>query len=880
MTTNELNNGVHPQSNHNNMSHHHPSQQHNQKSFENVYKIGDFAYYEESPITPYKICKIEELLKSSNGPNEVRLTFYLRREELSQTLLNNADKQIFGNYISVSKVLDVTEEIKKELDDYDEEKIRSLPSWMKDEKEEQTFHLRKYMDKLTKYQVKHRELFHNRESQCLPVDGIKGKCQVLTLDDEESLWDFVDIRTPLPHIKQSDHRQHVFFTQLTYDPHLKTLVNDRSEIRVGPKYQAEIPEMYADDEMEHYRNALYHPSTLVWDQPDNCSDMHVDRCVMLGKSIGMYARAIDTTHLSQMVNKKTLDQHVLSVKMKEEEKQENCRIRVNDVESEQQISNGTTYVNTTGEFPLLPTASFTLAAASRDLTLNRTYDILHLAEYDVEKMIKILIPKTGPRLFHDELEAWSIWETNLFEDAVERYKKEFFSIRNDVLPWKSLRSIIEYYYLWKTTNHYAEMKHRKSKNKEGKLKQIFIPEQHCQNFNPIPFNQKYSCLICKLCVERGTWYNCPHHLLNMISQKVHHSSSELSQEQHPFLINGNNDIKMICLTCIKYWKYYGGIRIPIGKSTVYSHDHNSDLANFDNRQFSEIARCEKNKNYIRNYTEQHRFTCSKCGRKFQTKNTFDQHSIHAHGKVEDVSAMLPSSMPPTNQIYFFMNSEKRCERLALYHSNNDVVQQIRRSSRVQSRINLNRTQSWKTIFKHLIRPVTANCKEENTTDDDKMEVTPSGENEETDDNLSEIEQQELKHRLISRFNKAIDNYNLKNQEFIDDENDLNEKNYPLLSKCKGLMMKNFNEKETESFQQFTETQTKPEDLVNSFQLWLTHQESSNYLKDYRNVQNKDSNSTKPSKLVEDLEKKCRFPITKKDPLEFFEKSSNILHFDQ
>lgn len=43
------------------------------------------------------------------------------------------------------------------------------------------------------------------------------------------------------------------------------------------------------------------------------------------------------------------------------------------------------------------------------------------------------------------------------------------------LPWKSLKSIVEYYYMWKTTDRYVQQKRIKAAEAESKLKQVYIP---------------------------------------------------------------------------------------------------------------------------------------------------------------------------------------------------------------------------------------------------------------------------------------------------------------------------------------------------------------------------------------------------------------------
>lgn len=43
------------------------------------------------------------------------------------------------------------------------------------------------------------------------------------------------------------------------------------------------------------------------------------------------------------------------------------------------------------------------------------------------------------------------------------------------LPWKTLKQIVEYYYMWKTTDRYVQQKRVKAVDAESKLKQVYIP---------------------------------------------------------------------------------------------------------------------------------------------------------------------------------------------------------------------------------------------------------------------------------------------------------------------------------------------------------------------------------------------------------------------
>jgi len=56
---------------------------------------------------------------------------------------------------------------------------------------------------------------------------------------------------------------------------------------------------------------------------------------------------------------------------------------------------------------------------------------LHRSEYDIGKAIGSLVPPGGPVLCRDEMEEWSASEANLFEEALDKYGKDFIDIRQD-----------------------------------------------------------------------------------------------------------------------------------------------------------------------------------------------------------------------------------------------------------------------------------------------------------------------------------------------------------------------------------------------------------------------------------------------------------------
>ena len=112
------------------------------------------------------------------------------------------------------------------------------------------------------------------------------------------------------------------------------------------------------------------------------------------------------------------------------------------------------------------------AAASRDITLFHAMELLHKCKYDFAKASLKLVEGSSPHLSTDQMEDWTTAEAGLFEEAMEKYGKGFNDIWTDFLPWKTVKNIVEYYYMWKTTDRYVQQKRVKAVESEHKLKQV------------------------------------------------------------------------------------------------------------------------------------------------------------------------------------------------------------------------------------------------------------------------------------------------------------------------------------------------------------------------------------------------------------------------
>lgn len=58
-------------------------------------------------------------------------------------------------------------------------------------------------------------------------------------------------------------------------------------------------------------------------------------------------------------------------------------------------------------------------------------DTLHKSGYSIEGALSSLVPASGPVLCRDEMEEWSASEANLFEEALDKYGKDFSDVRLD-----------------------------------------------------------------------------------------------------------------------------------------------------------------------------------------------------------------------------------------------------------------------------------------------------------------------------------------------------------------------------------------------------------------------------------------------------------------
>lgn len=420
----------------------------------NMYRVGDYVYFENSSSNPLLIRRIEELNKTANGNVEAKVVCFYRRRDISSTLIALADKH--------------ARELEEEMENPE---MANLP-----EKQ--------------KHQLRHRELFLSRQLESLPATHIRGKCCVTLLNETEALKSYLD-------------REDAFFYSLVYDPQQKTLLADKGEIRVGNKFQADITDLLNEGEEDD--RDLEKLEEKIWDPNSSLTEKQIDQFLVVARSVGTFARALD------------------------------CSSSVRQ-----------------------PSLHMSAAAASRDITLFHAMDTLHAAGYDMTRAIAALVPQGGPVLCRDEMEEWSASEANLFEEALEKYGKDFTDIQQDFLPWKSLTSIIEYYYMWKTTDRYVQQKRLKAAEAESKLKQVYIPNYNKPNPNQLSNNVKPALVNGAAgAVVPGAPGSGQTPGLGRACESCYTSSSYQWYSWGP-----PNMQCRLCASCWTYWKKYGGLKMP------------------------------------------------------------------------------------------------------------------------------------------------------------------------------------------------------------------------------------------------------------------------------------------------------------------------------
>lgn len=123
--------------------------------------------------------------------------------------------------------------------------------------------------------MKQRELFYSKYIEIkspFNVDCLRGKIELdLLVPDVHLCTDYIKTN------------QNKFFYQINYDQNQKRLSVDKIQIRVGSKYQAELPELLTKPQTDYETR-----ETLVWDG---------ERCRLSDEKLNSYINKVVTKKL-------------------------------------------------------------------------------------------------------------------------------------------------------------------------------------------------------------------------------------------------------------------------------------------------------------------------------------------------------------------------------------------------------------------------------------------------------------------------------------------------------------------------------------------------------------------------------------------------------
>ncbi|CAB3248895.1 unnamed protein product [Arctia plantaginis] len=363
------------------------------------------------------------------------------------------------------------------------------------------------------------------------------------------------------------NKDDTFFYCLVFDPSQKTLLADKGEIRVGSRYQTEVTNLLKEGE-EDPRNTE-ELETLVWTPEHGLTDRQIDQFLVVSRSVGTFARALDCSS---------------SVKQ--------------------------------------PSLHMSAAAASRDITLFHAMDTLHKSGYSIETALSSLVPASGPVLCRDEMEEWSASEANLFEEALDKYGKDFADIRQDFLPWKTLKNLVEYYYMWKTTDRYVQQKRVKAVEAESKLKQVYIPNYNKPNPALITSNSSSG-------KAAGTVLNGGTNGTATVAVSAPHlcASCQVTNSNQWYTWGPQHLQYRLCGSCWQYWKKYGGLKT----AGVFSETE-VEVAKGPRGEGEDTALSVSHR--------PHRCTVLNCAKEFKLRAHLARHVATAHGSGEGARPVM------------------------------------------------------------------------------------------------------------------------------------------------------------------------------------------------------------------------------------------------
>jgi hypothetical protein len=603
-----------------------------------TYRVGDWIYCEQEPDQPYVVRKIEEFKQTpaddgSSPTIEAKLRCAYRRSDVPQSLLSSFQKRnsFYLNCLQSSTSTTTTTTTTTTNNNNNNNTSTSTEETQPSSALEDQLQQAHNLTPLQLYQLKHHELFYSKFTEpSISVKKFRGKVNLnLFMPDVVAFSDFVQPQ------QQQQHQDNYFY-QISYDPNLKLISDDRTQIRVGARFQADMPsQLLQKSSLNKMEQQQQQPTEeLVWLDQE--------------QSVGGLSKLALNNYFKRIIDKK--------IRQNEQFSLNHSKCEVNE---------------------------------SRDSIMYDAMQHLHANAYDRHKSAESF---DLANLSRPLPKVWTQLEMKQFELGIAEHGKDFFKIRLLYLPDKPLKSIIEYYYnIWKTTESYINKREEKCLEKKKKMTEIaqttnqthhllaaYSEESQSQN-NSFDSNQEdilcSSCLKNKSKLSFNRNVNCfrlPTSTTNATSQNQELIFDSLTQQssglssllkanvtgeavstvvpevrlslnkQQNFSIFSDSQSRTqqsvkceaLCNQCWIYWKKFGSLK--------YSYYENTSRHSMLKERICPERRQERI-NAIRKQT----FICSidKCDKEFEFKQRADyaSHSLTAHCLI--LRQLVPSMRP-------------------------------------------------------------------------------------------------------------------------------------------------------------------------------------------------------------------------------------------
>lgn len=267
----------------------------------------------------------------------------------------------------------------------------------------------------------------------------------------------------------------------------------------------------------------------------------------------------------------------------------------------------------------------TVAYTFRDATKYMAHFLLHSSGYDVAKATAMLQAELSPLVCTDQLELWSEDDVLYFYDEIKKTKR-FSDIRRKNYTWKSVKEMVEFYYMNKVTELYVGLKKDRADRKLSTVSQIRVPVEDTSILQ-FALSRTPDNPVCEGCrtTSSSRWFSWARTLV-------------------------------LCTECWMYWKKYGGLLAP----------HNSDgIRGLDSAMLCDVCLIPfvNRRRYNRHMSSHYAYSCDEpsCHRKFSTPELAEMHRIQIHGNVKKI----PDASAVQNIFLFFAGPSWRIVRREL-----------------------------------------------------------------------------------------------------------------------------------------------------------------------------------------------------------------------